>query len=647
MEVHMKNINIDTLDEFRFLSGLKISPDEKYLAYKVSRLDNDKNTYKSSLNLFDTQKNSAIQLTSENIAGAFEFIDNSNIIFASNREESKNDNDKDSKNDSHTKFYKININGGEASLFMDIAEEVSDIIPIDDSKFLIQYSYGPKEESDTKDADDYLVIDEFPYRFNGEGFINKKRNRLAIFDKKELSIENITDELTNVHEVKMNDTKTKVLFIADKYDFRFNFKWNLMELDLNTKKVSVILKDIEGLSEANYFGDKIVFEARDRSIYGLNTNPGIYFYKDGVTSLITENLDFNFGNSLGTDLRLGSSGDVKIYKDNLYFLSTEIDKVDLYKMDLEGNIEKVIDVKGSIDDFIVTSNGIYTIYMEENSPQELFLYTDELKKLSSYNKFLEEYNISKVETFEFSNDGIDFYGYVVPPVVKSDKNPAILSIHGGPKTVFGRVLHHEMQLLSALGYYVFYMNPRGSCGRGNEFMDIRGKYGSIDYDDLMKLTDEVLERYEDVDPKRLGVMGGSYGGFMTNWIIGHTDRFKRACTQRCISNWISMYGTSDIGFYFVEDQVNGTPWRDFDNMWDMSPLKYADKIKTPTLIIHADEDFRCPLEQGHQMFLALNHHGVETKMVVFKGENHELSRSGKPLHRKRRLDEIVEWMTKI
>ncbi len=178
-------------------------------------------------------------------------------------------------------------------------------------------------------------------------------------------------------------------------------------------------------------------------------------------------------------------------------------------------------------------------------------------------------------------------------------------------------------------------------------MDIRGKYGSIDYDDLMKFTDEVLTKYNDIDSKRLGVMGGSYGGFMTNWIIGHTDRFKRACTQRCISNWISMYGTSDIGFYFVEDQVDGTPWRDFDNMWNMSPLKYADKITTPTLIIHADEDHRCPPEQGHQMFLALNYHDIETKMVVFKGENHELSRSGKPLHRRRRLNEIVEWMTKI
>lgn len=643
----MKNINIDTLNEFRFLSDLKISQDEMYLAFKVSRTDEESNTYKSGIHLLNTEDDSIIKLTSENLTGPFDFLNESNIVFASDRDSSENNKSDESKKEKHTKFYSINIAGGEASLYMDIPKDVVELIPVDESKFLIQYNYAPVVENDSIDADDYLVFDEFPYRFNGKGYINKKRTRLAVYDRDKSEVIDITDELTNVSFVKLNKSKTKALFTCNRYTTRFSFKSDLMELDLSTNKTDLLIKDVEGLCNPDYFGDKIVFQSRDRSVYGLNTNPGIYFYENGEVRLMTPSFDSNFGNSLGTDLRLGTNDDPIVYNDKLYFLSTDNDVINMYHMDLSGNIVKVTNSNGSIDDFIVISKGIYTIYMDENSPQEIYFFKDDFKKLSDYNGFLKEYKISKVETFEFSNDGIDFYGYVIPPIVKKDKNPAILSIHGGPKTVFGKVLHHEMQLLASLGYYVFYMNPRGSCGRGNEFMDIRGKYGSIDYDDLMKFTDEVLTKYNDIDSKRLGVMGGSYGGFMTNWIIGHTDRFKRACTQRCISNWISMYGTSDIGFYFVEDQVDGTPWRDFDNMWNMSPLKYADKITTPTLIIHADEDHRCPPEQGHQMFLALNYHDIETKMVVFKGENHELSRSGKPLHRRRRLNEIVEWMTKI
>lgn len=643
----MKNINIDTLNEFRFLSDLKISQDEMYLAFKVSRTDEESNTYKSGIHLLNTEDDSIIKLTSENLTGPFDFLNESNIVFASDRDSSENNKSDESKKEKHTKFYSINIAGGEASLYMDIPKDVVELIPVDESKFLIQYNYAPVVENDSIDADDYLVFDEFPYRFNGKGYINKKRTRLAVYDRDKSEVIDITDELTNVSFVKLNKSKTKALFTCNRYTTRFSFKSDLMELDLSTNKTDLLIKDVEGLCNPDYFGDKIVFQSRDRSVYGLNTNPGIYFYENGEVRLMTPSFDSNFGNSLGTDLRLGTNDDPIVYNDKLYFLSTDNDVINMYHMDLSGNIVKVTNSNGSIDDFIVISKGIYTIYMDENSPQEIYFFKDDFKKLSDYNGFLKEYKISKVETFKFSNDGIDFYGYVIPPIVKKDKNPAILSIHGGPKTVFGKVLHHEMQLLASLGYYVFYMNPRGSCGRGNEFMDIRGKYGSIDYDDLMKFTDEVLTKYNDIDSKRLGVMGGSYGGFMTNWIIGHTDRFKRACTQRCISNWISMYGTSDIGFYFVEDQVDGTPWRDFDNMWNMSPLKYADKITTPTLIIHADEDHRCPPEQGHQMFLALNYHDIETKMVVFKGENHELSRSGKPLHRRRRLNEIVEWMTKI
>ena len=219
--------------------------------------------------------------------------------------------------------------------------------------------------------------------------------------------------------------------------------------------------------------------------------------------------------------------------------------------------------------------------------------------------------------------------------------------NGAQKKIRRPALWADVFVLALVGWVASFLWLRDCMqGGGNEFADIRGRYGKEDYSDLMKFTDEVLERYPRIDKARVGVTGGSYGGFMTNWIIGHTDRFAAAASQRSISNWVSMGYISDIGYYFADDQVGATPWNDVRLMWEQSPLKYADKVVTPTLFIHSDEDYRCPLAEGLQMFSALKYHKVDSRLCMFKGENHELSRSGKPLHRRRRLDEITNWFEK-
>ena len=191
-----------------------------------------------------------------------------------------------------------------------------------------------------------------------------------------------------------------------------------------------------------------------------------------------------------------------------------------------------------------------------------------------------------------------------------------------------------------------FTNIRGSDGRDDAFADIRGQYGFVDYQNLMDFTDAVLAEYTNIDQSKLCVTGGSYGGFMTNWIITHTSRFCAAASQRSISNWVSMTFISDIGLYFCTNEC-GTDGlfdeADTEKLWKHSPLKYAKGAKTPTLFIHSDEDYRCPLPEGMQMMQALAAQNVETRMVIFHGENHELSRSGKPEHRLRRLREITDW----
>ena len=279
---------------------------------------------------------------------------------------------------------------------------------------------------------------------------------------------------------------------------------------------------------------------------------------------------------------------------------------------------------------------------------DIDLAIDILKSLVE--KTMEEYDIEsetpiEVKVINFSATGIDLR-VVVPSKTSLDGFDMLAKIRYELVKEYGKVFYHEMQVWASKGYFVFFCNIHGSDGRGNEFMDIRGKYGTIDYDELMQFTDTVLETYPQIDSSRVGVTGGSYGGFMTNWIIGHTDRFACAASQRSIANWISFSQTSDIGPYFAQDQQSTTYDENPEKLWWHSPLKYARNVKTPTLFIHSDEDYRCPLCEGLQMLNALLDQNIEARMCLFHGENHDLSRTGLPQHRLRRLNEITNWMEK-
>jgi dipeptidyl aminopeptidase/acylaminoacyl peptidase len=225
-----------------------------------------------------------------------------------------------------------------------------------------------------------------------------------------------------------------------------------------------------------------------------------------------------------------------------------------------------------------------------------------------------------------------------------ERHPVVLEIHGGPHANYGLAFNHEFQLLCARGFGVFYTNPRGSKGYGDAFARrVVGDWAGIDYCDLMAAAD-YLETLDWVDPRRIGVTGGSQGGYLTNFLIGHTDRFAAAVTQRSMSNLYTKYGVSDIGWTGDKHGMGGRDlWDSEDFIMERSPIRYAPKVKTPTLIIHSEEDLRCPIEQGEQWYVALKRLGVDTEFVRFRGENHELSRGGKPRNRVERLERIVGW----
>jgi dipeptidyl aminopeptidase/acylaminoacyl peptidase len=250
-----------------------------------------------------------------------------------------------------------------------------------------------------------------------------------------------------------------------------------------------------------------------------------------------------------------------------------------------------------------------------------------------------------------SADGAEVEAWIVRPhgFEEGKRYPALLNIHGGPFTQYGNRFFDEFQVYARGGYAVVYSNPRGSSGYSEDWgrairgpVDGGGGWGDLDYKDLMAVMDAAVEQFDFVDPDRLGVMGGSYGGYMTSWIVSHTDRFKTACSERAVNNMLSEFGSSDFG-WFHRAYTGVWPFEDPEPHLAQSPTTYADKITTPLLILHSENDLRCNIEQGEHLFTILRLLGREVEFVRFPGESHELTRSGSPFHRVTRFEILLDW----
>lgn len=661
----MRNIQLEDFTKYKFLSSLKFSPKGDNACFTVSSCNVEDNSYNSNLWIYNLSLDKYYQLTSFNKEKNFIWLqDNETILFQGVRD--SKDKKELEEGDEFSQFYKLNIHGGEAIKAFKIPMTVETIIEVDEDTFLFTgthkvgekslFELSEEEKSEKlklkKEEKDYEVLDEIPFWSNGSGFINKKRSGLYKYLVSTGEINLITDKYDSVMSIELSEDRNKVVFTASSYKDRAPLNDDLYIYDIKLDKLTLINEE-EKFSYAHVsFMDEntLIVLGSDMKEYGVNEDGKFYLIdiNNNSKTLLTPNFDRSTRNSVGSDCRYGGGKSTVRDGNYLYFTTTEIDSSYINRIDINGNIEKVSSTRGSIDSFDVKSGNILFIGLREQKLQEIYSLKDgNESEISKFNQWIQdELKISRPERVEFETEpGIIVEGWVLKPIdfEENKKYPAILDIHGGPKTVYGEVFYHEMQLWANMGYFVFFCNPRGSDGHGRGYADIRGKYGTIDYDDIMTFTDRVLEKYKNIDVNNVGVTGGSYGGFMTNWIIGHTDRFKAAASQRSISNWISKFCTTDIGFYFVDDQNGGTPWNNIDKLWYHSPLKYADKVKTPTLFIHSEEDYRCWLAEGLQMFTALKYHGIKTRLCMFRGENHELSRSGKPKHRIRRLTEITNW----
>ena len=554
----MKPIAIDDFCAVRSLANVTFSPEGTSACFTVSQAKKEKNCYESRLYLLKGGRVRA--LTGGGKESSFCYLDENTVLFAGDREGEKEPS-------LTSRFYKIALDGGEADLAYTFPIPVSQVFPLKNGDLLVVGSTFPGFEDlykgdrklvkayfdDKKENEDYEVISQLPWWWNGGTYTRGAYESLFYYDAKKKSLTRLTDAGFNVSDVQLAEDQKTVYFslldVSVPRPARFGGQ-DLYRIDLASRRQKLVVKSRPDFVIATYALGKsflLVMAADDK--FGMNTD------------------------------------------------------CDFSKLDYE-----TLAVTHFNDAML---RGKY---------------------------------VAQPDPLNLTAGDHEVHGFILKPMdfEAGKKYPVIFDIHGGPKTVYGPVFYHEMQYWASRGYFVIFCNPTGSDGRG-AFMDIRGKYGTVDFDDLMAFCDAALAKYPEMDADNLFETGGSYGGFMTNWIIGHTDRFRACASQRSISNWTSFYGVSDIGPDFSEDQCGSTIWPDVEKFWWHSPMKYADKVKTPTLFLHSLEDYRCPVDQGYQMYSALIAHGVESRLVLFRGENHELSRSGKPKHRIRRLNEITGW----
>jgi dipeptidyl aminopeptidase/acylaminoacyl peptidase len=413
----MEKLQLEDFTKFKFLSGLKYSPSGSCAAFVVHRIDVEENKYLSNIWVLDTKTKKYFQLTSFNEERGFVWLDDDYVLFAGSR--NPKDKEKAESGEEFTKYYKINIHGGEAVEAFVIPKKVTEILPVDDDTFLLIALYnvnkkdleGLSEEEKKKELErrkeekDYEVFDEIPFWANGKGVINKDRGRLYVYKLSDNKLQPITDEYTDVYSLKLNKDKTKAVFIGKSYKDKMPLTSDVYIYNLKVGELKKVNKDSDfSYRYVDFLGDKIICAGTDMKKYGINENSKFYVLEEesGERRCITPELDMSLGNSVNSDVRYGSGFSFKAEGDYLYFISTERYSAYLNRINLEGKIEKVIEKDGSVDMFDVCGDDILFIGFRGLKLQELYEYKDGQEiQITDFNEWVQkERKLSKPERVE-------------------------------------------------------------------------------------------------------------------------------------------------------------------------------------------------------------------------------------------------------
>jgi len=643
----MRPMTPDDLYAIAWLGECDISPDGARVAVAVTRMDRETDTYRSAIWVVDTAGGEPRQFT----AGAKRDSsprwspDGRWLAFLSERGEDR------------PQLAVMPAAGGESRLVtkLPLGAGVPAWSP-DSTRLAFSAKTGAPPDPDPKKAKPYRRITSMKYRVNGQGFTYDQRRHLFIVDLAGGDPRQLTDGDWDDTQPAWSPNGASLAFVAARHDEReFDTQSDLWVVPAAGGEPRRVTQTVGArgapswspdgtaiahihhpawpsngwlrLAAADGSGDTPAHGGLDREM-GAGALPGAvaqpaWLPGGGILTVAQDHGSSNLWLA-------GSGGDGR-------WLGTEAGMIGWYSVDAARSAAAII----------VTS---------QDRPAALFLVdlgTGQRRLLADLNDaWRAETVLQRAEPFAVATDpGVEVDCWVMKPAdfVEGRTYPVLLNVHGGPFGQYGENFFDEFQVYAGAGYGVVFCNPRGSSGQDTAFARaLVGDMGGPDYRDVIAAFDAALDRMPWADRSRLGVMGGSYGGFMTTWIIGHDHRFRAAVSERAVNDWYSMQGASDIGGTFNRQYLGETATiqDDLDAVLRQSPLSYAKEIETPVLILHSENDLRCPISQAEQLFVVLKQRRKDVEFIRFPDEDHELSRAGRPSHRVDRFAVILDYLSR-
>jgi len=659
----------------RFISEAQISPDGSRVAYVVKTIDAESHEYRSAIWVAPTSGGEPRQFTLGQHRdeaprwspdGRFlAFVSDRPGVGGSGHEKHRK---------GHAQIWIMPADGGEARQLTAMPHGVGTPVWSPDSQYLaFTARVGEDEDPEQRAADEkgedkqldarFRVITRMLYKYDGTGFVYQYRNHIFLLAVSGGEPRQLTDGDWDDVMPAWSPDGQYIAFVSDRTDDRdFRPTGDVYVAPVIAGEPRCLSQgDLDCASPAwspdgqtlAFLGTLPIGGAGQRDVYALPA------FGDERTAprQITRDFLGTAADEVLDDLREGHGTIPPLWSLDgscLYFLGSHAGTTQVFTVPARGGQPEAIThgnqrisaFSADRDQHLLALSVTTTTDPGRIDVQDFGVAGAQRSVATPNAEFVQQRFIAEPEHLEFQGaDDIPFEGWLLKPrdFNPAQKYPLILEVHGGPHTLYGASFFFEFQCLVARGYLVLYTNPHGSIGYGYDFArSIRGDWGNKDFADIMAAVDTVLE-YGYVDEQRLGITGGSYGGFMTNWAVGHTDRFKAAVTQRSVVNMVSMFGSSDVGWLLGDDGFVGTPWENMETLIEHSPLTYVKNIKTPLLILHSENDLRCPMEQAEQLYIALKYLGQEVELVRFSGASHGLSRNGPPRLRVERLRRIIGW----